>query len=174
MSRISATLALGLALLSAPALAAEVTIAVNAIDASGIGAALGTVKAKDGKQGLVVTPHLSGLVPGPHGFHIHENPACGPKDVDGKPMAGFAAGGHYDPDKSGHHEGPWGHGHAGDMPALSVRGDGTASEAVVVPRLKVADLKGRALVIHAGADNYADQPKPLGGGGGRVACGIVP
>ena len=23
-----------------------------------------------------------------------------------------------------------------------------------------------------GGDNYADQPQPLGGGGGRIACGV--
>ena len=40
-------------------------------------------------------------------------------------------------------------------------------------RLKVADVKGRALMIHAGGDNYSDQPKPLGGGGARVACGVI-
>ena len=36
------------------------------------------------------------------------------------------------------------------------------------------DLEGRAVMIHAGGDNYSDQPKPLGGGGARVACGVVP
>jgi Cu-Zn family superoxide dismutase len=29
-------------------------------------------------------------------------------------------------------------------------------------------------MLHAGGDNYADQPAALGGGGGRMACGIVP
>jgi len=28
-------------------------------------------------------------------------------------------------------------------------------------------------MIHAGGDNYADQPAPLGGGGARVACGVI-
>jgi len=39
--------------------------------------------------------------------------------------------------------------------------------------LKMADLKGRALMIHTGGDNYADQPAPLGGGGVRWACGVI-
>jgi Cu-Zn family superoxide dismutase len=42
---------------------------------------------------------------------------------------------------------------------------------VVAPRLKVADLKGKAVIVHAGGDNYADQPAALGGGGARIACG---
>jgi len=28
-------------------------------------------------------------------------------------------------------------------------------------------------MIHAGGDNYADQPAPRGGGGARVACGAI-
>ena len=28
-------------------------------------------------------------------------------------------------------------------------------------------------MIHAGGDNYADTPKPSGGGGERIACGVV-
>jgi Cu-Zn family superoxide dismutase len=41
------------------------------------------------------------------------------------------------------------------------------------PRLSTDDLKGRAIVIHSGGDNYSDTPRPLGGGGARVACGVV-
>jgi len=40
-----------------------------------------------------------------------------------------------------------------------------------LPVLKTLDqLEGRALMIHAGGDNYADEPEPLGGGGAR--CGL--
>ena len=50
----------------------------------------------------------------------------------------------------------------------------TVKRVKVVPRLKLADIHGKALMIHAGGDNYADEPKPLGGGGARIACGVVP
>jgi superoxide dismutase, Cu-Zn family len=56
---------------------------------------------------------------------------------------------------------------------LEVSPDGTAKTAISVPKLVVADLKGHALVIHEGSDNYSDVPEPLGGGGGRIACGVV-
>ena len=56
---------------------------------------------------------------------------------------------------------------------LTVDAGGKATEAVVVPRLTVADVKGRSIMIHAGGDNYSDQPAPLGGGGARIACGVV-
>jgi hypothetical protein len=39
--------------------------------------------------------------------------------------------------------------------------------------LTLADVKGRSIVIHAGDDNYFDQPAPLGGGGARIACGVA-
>jgi len=87
--------------------------------------------------------------------------------------AGMAAGGHLDPAKTGKHLGPYGDGHLGDLPPLVVDADGTAMLPVLAPRLKVKDLKGRSIMIHAGGDNYSDQPKPLGGGGARVACGVI-
>ena len=59
------------------------------------------------------------------------------------------------------------------MPVLTVDANGKATEAVVVPRLTVADVKARSIVIHAGGDNYSDQPAPSGGGGARIACGVA-
>jgi len=172
-------LAAGLALAVAfPAAAqqakpAEVSVKVHKIDDKGMGDLIGRVYFKDGPKGLIVSPRLKGLPPGDHGFHVHENRNCGPKaGADGKMVPGLAAGGHYDPDKTGKHEGPEGKGHLGDLPALKVAADGSTSGSMVAPRLKVSDLRGRSLVIHAGGDNYSDQPAPLGGGGARIACGL--
>jgi Cu-Zn family superoxide dismutase len=168
---------LGAALIAAaalPAQAEDITIKMRAISAEGIGKEVGTVRAVDTPKGLLLVPRLSGLKPGPHGFHVHENPSCAPKKgPDGKPVPGLAAGGHFDPEKTGKHEGPAGKGHFGDLPALTVDDQGNAKKAVTAPRLKVADLWGRSLMIHAGGDNYSDQPAALGGGGGRVACGRI-
>jgi Cu-Zn family superoxide dismutase len=70
--------------------------------------------------------------------------------------------------------GPEGHGHMGDLPLLKANADGKVSETVVAPRLKSLDeVKGRALMVHVGGDNYSDKPKPLGGGGARFACGVI-
>ncbi len=126
---------------------------------------LGTVLVEDSDIGLRLSPSLSGLTPGPHGFHVHANPDCG--------NGGLNAGGHYDPDSTGRHEGPYGNGHLGDLPVLAVAADGTATVPVVAPRLQASDLQGRALVIHGGGDNYSDFPRALGGGGPRVACGVI-
>jgi Cu-Zn family superoxide dismutase len=45
----------------------------------------------------------------------------------GKVVAAQAAGGHLDPVKTGHHEAPSGKGHLGDLPALTVDGNGKAT-----------------------------------------------
>ena len=74
---------------------------------------------------------------------------------------------------TGRHAGPEGNGHKGDLPVLEVAADGSARVTLTAPRLTVADAQGRALMVHAGGDNYSDEPKPLGGGGARIACGVV-
>jgi Cu-Zn family superoxide dismutase len=86
----------------------------------------------------------------------------------------LGAGGHLDPAGSKKHGEPWGDGHLGDLPPLYVAADGSAAQPVLGPRLKLADVKGRSLMVHAGGDNHADHPAPLGGGGARVACGVIP
>jgi Cu-Zn family superoxide dismutase len=129
----------------------------------------------DSAYGLVLTPALTGLAPGVHGFHVHEKGSCAPgPDATGKAVAAGAAGGHLDPQGTKRHGLPWGDGHLGDLPALVVSADGSAAQPLLAPRLKAADVRGRALMVHAGGDNHADQPQPLGGGGARVACGVIP
>lgn len=153
--------------------AQSIDIPIKSVNAQGTGDTLGTIVAAQGPYGVILTPTLKGLAPGLHGFHVHQNPDCGPAMKDGKPVPGLSAGGHYDPANTGHHAGPYGDGHLGDLPPLYVDGNGMAELPVLAPRLKVADLKGRSLMIHAGADNFSDRPKPLGGGGARMACGVI-
>lgn len=135
---------------------------------------IGTVRFKDSPDGVLITPNLTGLTPGEHGFHVHENPSCDTslKD-DGTSVLGGGAGGHYDPKGKGHHHGPEGDGHLGDLPLLIVGDEGQAVIPLVAPRLSVSDIIGRSLIVHANGDNFSDDPAPLGGGGGRVACGVI-
>ena len=58
--------------------AANETVTMNAIDAVGIGKEIGTLELSDTEGGLRITPHLAGLPPGDHGFHVHASPNCGP------------------------------------------------------------------------------------------------
>jgi Cu-Zn family superoxide dismutase len=144
------------------------------VSASGTGKMIGNVVITESPNGLVFTPNLTDLPAGPHGYHVHETGSCGVNEKDGKKVAAGAAGSHYDPAGSKQHLGPTGNGHLGDLPPLVAGADGRATVAVTAPRIKtLADVKGKALMIHAGGDNYADKPAPLGGGGARIACGVI-
>ncbi|MBS1211498.1 MAG: Cu/Zn superoxide dismutase [Proteobacteria bacterium] len=155
--------------LAQPALAAELKVEIHQVEPKGIGPSLGFVTVEEGAKGLIFKPSLRGLPPGSHGFHVHETPNCAAGEKDGKPVAGLAAGNHYDPAATGRHTGPEGDGHLGDLPVLTVEGDGSATTPVTAPRLKLKDVQGRSLMIHAENDNYADKP-----GGARIACGTIP
>ncbi len=166
--------AVGAILLAAgPAGAAQVTVTMNAVGSGGVGGLLGTIVFKDMSGGLQIQPDLSDLTEGVHGFHVHQNPDCGTKEKGGKTVAGLAAGGHFDPAGTGQHEGPAGNGHLGDLAELYVDHKGRANRVSVAARLKTSDLAGRSIMIHAGGDNHSDQPARLGGGGARIACGVV-
>lgn len=134
---------------------------------------VGEIVITETPYGLVFTPYLKGKISeGLHGFHIHVNPDCGP---DEKGVLGMKAGGHWDPAKTNKHSFPWDNsGHKGDLPALYVDKGGNAHNPVLAPKLKkLSEIKNRSLMIHIGGDNHHDTPKPLGGGGPRVACGVI-
>lgn len=164
---------LALLMMAAGAAHADIVVPISVVDDKGVGAPVGSVTISETSHGLVFTPALQGLSPGLHGFHVHQNPSCEPMDKDGKKVPALAAGGHYDPAGSGKHSTPWGDGHLGDLPPLYVDAAGNATNPVLAPRLKAADVAGRSLMLHAGGDNHADHPAPLGGGGARVACGVI-
>ncbi len=154
--------------------AATATATINSISATGVGGPLGTLTFTDSPDGLVITPKLSGLPPGEHGFHIHDKGDCGPGMNQGTPAAGFAAGGHYDPAHTKKHLGPLSTaGHRGDLQVLVVDSRGDATGTVTAQHLSVEQIRGRSIMIHSGGDNYSDAPSPLGGGGARIACGVI-
>ncbi len=127
---------------------------------------IGVIIAQDTPHGLLLTSNMHNLPSGIHGFHLHQNPSC--------KNAGKDAGGHFDPENSGKHLGPYNSdGHLGDLPVLIVDKNGKSTMPILAPRLREADLKKHALIIHANADNYSDRPQKLGGGGSRIACGVI-
>lgn len=162
------------ALAATPALCATVHTTLAHATPEGAGPTVGTATISDSPQGAVIALDLKGLPPGEHGLHLHQNASCAPgPGPDGKTVAAGAAGAHWDPEQTGHHLGPTGAGHMGDLPRVEVGADGTAKTKLVAPRIKdVGALKGRALMLHVGGDNYSDTP-PLGGGGARFACGVL-
>ena len=151
-----------LLLLASLAYANSVTVDIHGTD--DVQTNYGTLVFSDTPYGLLITPQLTQLPPGAHGFHLHQHPACD--------AHGMAAGGHFDPQKTNTHRGPYAPGHLGDLPVLFVDIDGTASTPLLAPRLKTEQLKNLTVMLHAGGDNYSDTPA-LGGGGARLACGII-
>jgi Cu-Zn family superoxide dismutase len=163
----------GLVISTGDAMAAEIMVPIHKVTDKGVGEKIGTITITESAHGVLFKPDLRDLPPGVHGFHIHQNPSCDAKEKDGKMTAAEAAGRHYDPEKNEKHGGPWGDGHKGDLPALYVSSGGTTTQPVMASQLVFQDLPGRALVIHAGGDNYSDYPDPAGGGGERIACGVI-
>lgn len=107
-----------------------------------------TFTERDGK--VVVEGNLRGLPPGFHGFHIH---------AVGKCDAPFtSAGGHLTVGAQDHPT------HAGDQPVVLVISNGTAETRFATDRYKLSDLlppEGRAIIVHATADNYGNVPSRL-------------
>jgi Cu-Zn family superoxide dismutase len=156
--------------------AAETTVELFAATDKGAGDKIGSVTISETQFGLLFAPSLNGVPSGIHGFHVHANGSCEPtKAADGKITPAGAAGGHFDPANTNAHKGPYDtSGHLGDLPAVYADNEGKVSYPVLAPRIKkISEIKGKALMLHVGGDNHADTPAPLGGGGGRFACGVI-
>ncbi|GAA5094340.1 superoxide dismutase [Cu-Zn] SodC [Bartonella acomydis] len=153
------------------ALAKSIKVRIYELEKGNTQKAIGIIKIEENAHGVIFTPNLFNLPQGLHGFHVHENPSCGMKNG----VLGGAAGGHYDPAHTNKHLGPYNmSGHLGDLPELYVNDKGQSTMSVLAPRIKkLSNIKGRSLIIHLGGDNHSDQPLPLGGGGARLACGII-
>ena len=130
---------------------------------------IGTLTISENKYGVVFQPRLtnSKLKAGLHGFHVHSQNSCDDK--------GKAAGSHYTrtPQEVNHSTSWDDTGHAGDLPNLYVDKQGNATLPVLSAKLKVKEIKGKAIIIHANTDNYTNTPK-LGGSGARVGCAMAP
>lgn len=166
MTKLKWVLAIVVCFMITNSYAETLTVKMYQTRKKGHGKYFGDITFEDTSHGLLIKPHFKSLPPGLHGFHVHQNPSC--------ENLGLAAGGHYDPQNTGKHLGPYNNdGHLGDLPALYVNKKGQANLPVLAPRLTVDDLHGHALIIHVGGDNYSDIPKKLGGGGPRLGCGVV-
>jgi Cu-Zn family superoxide dismutase len=173
MKKLLVLLSLAIMATAGTAWGASQHVTMRLVNDGGVGDIVGMIEFKDTAKGLKIIPNLRGLAEGQHGTHVHQNPSCDPAEKDGKMVAGLGAGGHFDPNSTGVHQGPHGQGHLGDLPVLYVDAKGNANRSSWAPRLTTTDLAGRAIVIHSGGDNYSDVPKKLGGGGSRAACGVV-
>ena len=139
------------------------------------GEKVGRVLMRERRRGgvVLVVARVHDLAPGFHGFHIHTTGHC-------DAPAFTTAGGHLNPAGATHNA------HAGDLPSLLVKADGTAKLAAATDRFSIADLRdadGSAVMVHSGPDNFANIPPRYGtpdqetlntgDSGSRVACGVV-
>lgn len=153
-------------------------------DASG--ATIGTATFTEGPGGLEITVEARGLRPGFHGMHIHQVGKCETNSVapSGGPAGDFlSAGGHLQVD------GATGHPASGDLTSLHALEDGSATLMTSTDTVTLDDVKDKAIIIHADADNFGNIPNryqradgatgpddatlATGDAGGRVACGVI-
>lgn len=157
---------------------------------------MGVVKFKQGAGSVLVLASVKGLTPGFHGFHVHAN--NDPINGDGciadpsQPSNTWflSADGHYKLGSELHGA------HQGDMPILLMNGTGTGDSKAwgtfSTDRFDVADIVGRAVIVHSGPDNFAniplgtgadqytanstaatDKTNATGNAGDRLLCGLV-
>ena len=150
---------------------------------------IGTVRfTRDGKGGAVtgqVRVQLPTTSPEFHGMHLHANAG----NTGCVPGSGFTGvGGHWD--VGGHTHGA----HTGDLPSVARRSDGRAELVFVLDKFSAADAIGKALIVHAGPDNFGNVPlgpaanqytdngtayngpggtAATGNSGARYACGVL-
>ncbi|MDJ0393245.1 superoxide dismutase family protein [Rhodococcus sp. G-MC3] len=167
--------------------APEGTVEADFKDAAGRPA--GTVSFVEDGDHLLVTVEAEGLTPGFHGLHVHTVGKCETKSVaptGGEPGDFLSAGGHLQVDGRTEHPS------SGDLTSLQVGEDGTAKLVTTTDAVTLDDLRadgGRAVVIHSGADNFANIPPRYtladgaavpdmatlmtGDAGSRVACAVL-
>lgn len=129
--------------------------------------ASGTVRFFAQEEGIRVLAEFTGLTPGDHGMHIHENGDCSAPDAS-------SAGDHFNPKHAKHGDRAASERHAGDLGNITARDDGTAHLEYVDTHLSLSgpdSIIGRSVIVHAGPDDLTSQPS--GNSGARVACGII-
>lgn len=131
--------------------------------------ASGVVTFTKTSNGVRIATHLSRLRPGNHGFHIHARGDCSAPD-------GTSTGGHYNPFDTPHGapDRDAGLRHVGDLGNIKADADGKAYDEKVDYIVSLGgpeSIIGRAVIVHAGEDDFSSQP--TGNAGGRIACGVI-
>lgn len=181
-----------------PAESAEVVGKANLALADGTGIGTVTFLNEPGEAWTVVrvalkAPTTATTVRSFHGFHIHANDsATNGNDCVADPKAPsntwfVSADGHWRRNPNDPHGD-----HAGDMTSIYLNRDGRANMEFTIDRLIPSELFNRAVIVHAGADNFGNVPvgslsnqysantteaiaatRNTGNAGDRIACGTI-
>lgn len=125
----------------------------------------GTVTFTPQDGGIRVVANITGLEPGEHGIHIHQNGDCSSN--------GEAAGGHWAGGGSQHGSpnDQMPNRHAGDFGNIQADPSGNANLELTDNVIDFDSLAGHAVIVHQGRDDL--QTQPSGDSGARVACGVI-
>ncbi|MGH7629466.1 MAG: superoxide dismutase family protein [Gemmatimonadales bacterium] len=134
------------------------------------GTAVGSASLLESRRGPLLVLKLQGISPGTHGLHVHAAGSCEKPRFE-------SAGAHLNPTNRKHGArnpaGP----HAGDLPNVRARADGTVdttltlSGDLLAPAALGTGAPARALVLHAKADDLMTDPS--GNSGDRIVCGVL-
>jgi superoxide dismutase, Cu-Zn family len=140
---------------------------------------------------VTVNVTFPGIRAGFHGLHIHANDnaangvGCVADPTQPANTHFVSADGHWNPTAETHGE------HGGDTPGVNVLSDGSALLSYT-HELALADVTGRAFILHEGMDNFGNIPlgtalnqytanaqdaitltQNTGNAGNRIACGVI-
>lgn len=144
--------------------ASEATVQLVEVGGSGVS---GTLHLEQVGDGVRITGRIEGLKPGEHGFHVHTYGDL--SDLE----RGESAGGHFSPGGHQHGRPSDGKRHVGDLGNIRADQSGVATIDIVDGVIALSgkhSILGRAVVVHADADQFV---QPSGNAGGRVAFGVV-
>ncbi len=154
-------------LLAAAAASAQTRVSATLASAPGNNVAGTVIFAQEGRK-VIVVAEVTGLKPGPHGFHVHEKGDCSAPDFT-------SAGGHFNPGSDPHGNPTTGAHHVGDMPLLVADASGKATARAELRSMSIgggaSDIVGKSVVVHADVDDFRSQP--AGNSGARIACGVI-
>jgi len=148
----------------------EKTVTVQ-LESKSESTATGTVKFTEKDGVVIMKAELSGLNPGTHAIHIHENADCSAPD-------GKSAGGHWNPTFENH--GKWGDAegyHKGDIGNFEADENGNGSISMQTDEWCIGcddskkNILGKGIIVHQGEDDFTSQPS--GAAGARVSCGGI-
>ena len=121
-------------------------------------------------RGVRVYIVVSGITPGQHAVHLHQNGDCsGPTAMN--------VGPHWNPTSEPHGRRgdlPF---HRGDIGNITVGADGTGILAITAEDWNIGgsdasrNILNKALIVHVNADDYVTQPS--GNSGAHIGCGVV-
>jgi len=130
--------------------------------------AAGVVKFTKSSSGVRIVANVAGVPAGIHAIHIHEKGDCSAADAT-------SAGGHFNPGAAAHAGPTAATRHAGDFGNITIdaAGKGQLDIKLADPAgfSDWASIAGKAVIIHAAADDLTTQP--TGNAGARIACGVI-